>query len=98
MHSEVVTESHKYWCPTWTNPFKVCTRRSQITRWCYKFAWHREVGFGFVNYHEGCEGGTLYTWWTPAFFSFGQTIDRFDGLSFQMCFTSVRKNAGRCAM
>lgn len=88
-----VDESHKYWCPKWYWPLAICTRTERVHKWCYEFAWVKETGYGFFSYMEGCEGGTLYTWYAFSFWVFGGTT--FGGG--RMCFNSPRSKSGRCA-
>lgn len=93
-----VDETVWYWCPKWYWPFAVCSRTQHKHKWCYDFRWYKTTGFGFVEMHEGCEGETLYRWWTAAFFSFGSQTWSFPGFaSFELCFDSPRSSAGRCA-
>jgi len=50
--------------------------------------------------HEGCEGETLYRWYTGAFFVFGETDYNYEseGIeSFEQCYDSPRQSAGTCA-
>lgn len=89
-----VEERHNYWCPKWYNPFDICTRISRVHKWCYDFRWVKETGYGVLSYMEGCENGTLYTWYAPSCFVFGGTT--YPGS--QMCFDSPRTNSGRCTM
>jgi hypothetical protein len=89
-----VDESHSYWCPKWYWPFAICTRTSRVHKWCYDFAWVKETGYFFFSYMEGCEAGTLYTWYAPSFWVIG-------GRTYpggRACFNSPRTNSGRCAI
>lgn len=93
-----VDESHSYWCPKWYWPFAICTRTNRVHKWCYRFRWVKETGYGFFTYWEGCEGETLYTWYTFCFLCFGGKYHRYDGiLDFELCFNSPRSSSGRCA-
>jgi hypothetical protein len=88
-----VNETHYYLCPKWYWPFAVCTRTARVHKWCYQFAWLKATGYGFFAYMEGCENGTLYTWYVW-WFGFGQD----NQLPGQACFNSPRTNSGRCAI
>jgi hypothetical protein len=99
-YEKYVDETHTYWCPKWYWPFAVCSRTRHVHKWCYNFRWVRETGFGFVLMHEGCEGETLYRWYTGAFFVFGETDYNYEseGIeSFEQCYDSPRQSAGTCA-
>ncbi len=97
-HEQEVISRETYWCPKWYWPFAVCTRTVKKHQWCYSFSWYRETGYVFITYCEGCERGTLYTWYEPAFFSIGSKYWRYDGiLFFNMCFYSPKSSSGPCA-
>jgi hypothetical protein len=87
-----VYEKESYWCPKWYWPFAVCSRTVRKHKWCYQFAWVKETGYGVVSYLEGCENGTLYTWYAGSFAVFG-------GHTYpggEMCFDSPRDSSGVC--
>lgn len=87
-----VSEKETYWCPKWYWPFSVCSRTVRKHKWCYQFAWVKETGYGAFSYLEGCENGTLFTWFKPSFMVFG-------GYTYpggEMCFDSPRSSSGGC--
>lgn len=88
-----VDERHAYWCPKWYWPFAICHRTERVHKWCYEFSWVKETGYGILSHLEGCEGGTLYTWWSFSFNLFGGS-DLGPG---QLCFDSPRTRGGPCA-
>lgn len=92
-----VDESYWKVCWAWIIPYP-CKAYRRVHKWCYRFRWVKETGYGFVKYWEGCEGESRFTWWTPAFFSFGGEYHTFEGIhEFEMCFDSPRSYSGRCA-
>ena len=87
-----VSEKETYWCPKWYWPFAVCTRTVRKHKWCYQFSWVEETGYGVVSYLEGCENGTLFTWFKPTFMVFGGSM--YPGG--ELCFDSPRSSSGQC--
>lgn len=86
-----VNEKETYWCPKWYWPFAVCTGTVRKHKWCYNFAWHKQTIYGLVAYHEGCEMGTLFTWYEAGF-----GLGQFTEVPGEMCFDSPRSNSGKC--